>query len=97
MYTKVMKILNPYNLGKKFLVEDCQKICVNSYVKKATQKVKKQLLVCELEIQGIQVSLTTSDTKFKGIRYWFTCPNCKKRVGIIFFHPILKKLGCKMS
>jgi hypothetical protein len=30
------------------------------------------------------VELTTTPCFFGGKRYWFTCPNCKKRVGVLY-------------
>ncbi len=90
-----MKTLNPNDLGRKLLVEECQKISVNGYLRKAKDKLKKSLIACELEIQGMAIELTFSKTKFNGTRYWFKCPCCKKRVGVIFIHPINQKIGCR--
>ena len=36
-----MKSLKPYNLGEKILVENCQKISITNYLRKAKEKLKK--------------------------------------------------------
>lgn len=94
-YNPKMKSLNPNNLGKKCLVEECQRIKIQDFLKAYRTKLKPQILSSELEIAGLKIDLITSKTCYNGLRFWFGCPNCKKRVGVIFVHPINKKLGCR--
>ncbi len=35
-----MKSLPPYNSGKKYLIEQCQKININDYVREVSSQVK---------------------------------------------------------
>ena len=89
-----MKSLNPNNLGK-FLVEDCQKIAISCFLKKSKEKLKKILITSEIDAGGIAIELTSSNTHFGGLRYWFKCPICEKRVGTLFIHPLNQQVGCR--
>jgi len=91
-----MKSLRPNDLGKTFLVEDCQKIVISDFLKKYKVKLKELILKSELEILDISVELTTSQAGFKGVRFWFKCPFCAKRVGVLFKHPLNNKIGCRV-
>jgi hypothetical protein len=91
-----MKSLNPIDLGKKHLIEDCQKIKISDFLKSYRTKLKQLFLSYELEIAGLNIDLMTSKTGCNGLRFWFRCPNCKKRVGVLFRHPIGNKIGCRL-
>jgi len=90
-----MKTMKSNDLGKKFLVEECQKVSISTFLKSTKEKLKNELLRIEAEIQGNHIELTTSKTGFGGIRYWFKCLNCSRRVGTLFMHPISQKIGCR--
>ncbi len=84
------------NLGRNtFLVEDCQKVAVVDVLQKYRANLKETLLRSQFEITGADVQLTTSQTGNKGTRFWFICPNCQRRVGILLTHPLQGKLGCR--
>ncbi len=87
--------MKPNDLGKTFLVEECQRIEVNSFLRVAKLKLKDILISSELDAQGISVELITSKTGFGGTRYWFKCPSCQRRVGTLFVHAISQNLGCR--
>ncbi len=87
--------MKPNDLGKTFLVEECQKININSFVRSAKHNLIKTLISSELDAQGISIELLTSKTGFGGTRYWFKCPLCKQRVGTLFVHAISQNLGCR--
>jgi hypothetical protein len=89
-----MKSLKLNDLGKNYLVENCQKISIVTFTREAKRKVKESFLFSEIEVAGITVGLTTSKTHMGGIRYWFKCP-CGKRVGVLFVHPVSQILGCR--
>jgi len=86
----------PNDLGKKYIVEECQRIQIKDYLKSAGRKLKEALLCSELGLNNLSVSLTTSQTGFGGIRYWFSCPSCDRRVGVLFVHPITQAIGCRL-
>jgi hypothetical protein len=87
--------MKPNDLGKKLLVEECQKISVNLFLRKAKSGLKENLISSQIETQGLSIKLTTSKTGFGGIRYWFECPICKIRVGVLYAHPLNQKVGCR--
>ena len=90
-----MKILNPNDLGRKCLVEECQKIRIEDFLKTYRNKLKELVLASELEILGLKIELTTSKTCYNGIRFWFKCPLCKKRAGVLLKHPLTYEIGCR--
>lgn len=89
------KALDPYDLGKINITDYCQKVNINELVKKLGVELKKRILESEIEALGIEVKLTTSNTRFEGKRLWFLCPICERRVGAIYKHPALKIVGCR--
>ena len=90
-----MKPSNPNDLGKKFLVEQCQKIRIEDFLKTYRDRLKELIIDSEIEALGLKVELATSKTCFNGIRYWFTCPLCGARAGILLKHPLTGNLGCR--
>ena len=90
-----MKTLSPNDFGKKFLVEDCQKIKITDFLKQYKLKLKELILNSEIELLNIKTELTTSQTSFNGVRFWFQCPLCKSRVGVLYKHPITNNAGCR--
>ncbi len=87
--------MNPNDLGKTFLVEECQKIEINYFLRTAKSKLKESLLNSEIDSQGLSIPLVSTKTGFGGTRYWFKCPHCKDGVGTLFVHPISQILGCR--
>lgn len=87
--------MKPNDFGKTFLVEECQKVEINSFLRSAKSKLKETLLSSELTAQGISILLISSRTGFGGTRYWFKCPSCNRRMGTLFVHAISQNLGCR--
>jgi len=90
-----MKILTPNDLGKTFLVEECQKIRIEGFLKQYKEKIKEVILNSELEALGWNIELATSKTHYNGIRFWFKCPLCHLRVGVLLKHPLADIIGCR--
>jgi len=90
-----MKTLNPNDFGKNILVEDCQKIKIKDFLKVCRTELKRMILSSEIEMMGTNIDLTTSKTCFNGTRFWFVCPLCHRRVGVLFTHPITNNIGCR--
>lgn len=90
-----MKSLTPNNLGKKYLIEDCHRVRMNDLLKAYRSKFKKLFLASELQMAGWNVELTTSKTHQGGIRFWFKCPTCKSRIGVLLKHPLTAVVGCR--
>lgn len=90
-----MKTLNPNDFGKYFLVENCQRIRVSDFLKQYKLKLKELILNSQLELLDIKIQLVTSQTSYKGKRFWFQCPLCKGRAGILYKHPVTNQMGCR--
>jgi hypothetical protein len=88
-----MKSLSPNNLG--LLVEECQKIKVTDFLQKYRTGIKESLLKSELEMLGLKIELDTSKTRYDGTRFWFKCPMCNRRIGVLFQHPLSNAVGCR--
>ncbi|MEK7178448.1 MAG: hypothetical protein AAB721_02205 [Patescibacteria group bacterium] len=90
-----MKTLNPNDLGKTFLVENCSKIRIEDFLKQYRGKLKEHILNSELESLGWKIELATSQTHYNGTRLWFRCPLCNARAGVLFRHPLNNAIGCR--
>jgi hypothetical protein len=90
-----MKPMKPNDLGKILLVEECQKVEINSFLRRTKLKLKETILNSEISTLGTVIELTTSKTGLGGTRYWFKCPLCKGRVGTLFIHAVSQNLGCR--
>jgi len=83
------------NLGKTFLVEDCKKVAVSDILREYRANLKETILRAQFEMINANVRLTTSQTGNKGTRFWFVCPHCARRSGILFKHPLQELFGCR--
>lgn len=89
-------MINPNDLGNFQLTENAQKINIDELVNRINKELKLRLLQAQIEALGIPVQLTTSKTRFNGDRFWFICPFCSKKVGILYKHPLQAVLGCRL-
>ena len=85
--------MNPNNLG--LLVEECQKIKISDFLKRTKAGLKEAMIKSELEVEGLSIGLTTSKTGYNGLRFWFRCPLCGLRAGVLFRHPVNEAIGCR--
>lgn len=83
------------NFGKKFITDQCQKISVSDLIRSAKRQARELVLGDKLEIEGVRLELSETKTGNGGLRYWFTCPQCTKKAGILYKHPISQSLGCR--
>lgn len=90
-----MKTLNPNDFGKTFLVEDCRKIKIDDFLRTCREQLKKLALDAEIKELGLKIDLATSKTCFNGVRFWFACPLCNKKAGVLFQHPVTNQIGCR--
>ncbi len=88
-----MKSMNPNDLG--VLVEECQKVKISDFLKKSKMGLKEVMIKSKLEVDGLNIELTTSRTGYNGKRFWFKCPLCNLRVGVLFKHPVNEAVGCR--
>ena len=83
------------DFGRIFLTDQCQRIGMKRFLEETKQSLKKTLLEGNIKADDIAVKLTTSPTGNGGLRWWFVCPLCGKRRGILFRHPLTQVLGCR--
>lgn len=91
-----MKPLNPNDLGKKYLVEQCQSLDISKYLRGVKEQLKELAINSEIEADGLQIGLITSQTNYRGLRFWFKCPLCGYRAGKLYKHPTSHILGCRV-
>ena len=48
-----------------------------------------------LHISPLSLSFTTTRLHFGGVRYWFICPNCNRRVAKLFKPKSERNFGCR--
>ena len=83
------------NFGKNLLVENCHKIAISDILYQYRINLKETILYSKFEMMNINVGLAVSKTGGGGMRFWFLCPNCERRVGILFIHPNQISIGCQ--
>jgi len=77
------------------LVDQCQKVSINSFVSTVLPKLKRQLLETQISVDGFNLELCTTETSLGGTRFWFKCPLCNLRKGVLYQHPTSGLLGCR--
>ena len=90
-YYRKMRSIKPYDLGG--IVENTQGVRIDDLVSKAKEQYKQELIKSTFNINGLDIQLTTSKTRFGGNRIWFICPICKNKKGVIYTDPLL---GCRV-
>ena len=58
-------------------------------------QLKQEFIRSKVELAGAQVELDVTTTGFGGKRYWFKCPTCDRRIGVLYEHPLTKQFGCR--
>lgn len=87
--------MKPNSYGKTILTDQCQEIRVADFVRKAQQGLKEALLQSSIEVDGYKLLLNRSITGFSGTRFWWECPLCQRRAGVLYRHPVSEILGCR--
>lgn len=88
-------MIKPFDSGNNLVVDQLTKVSIDGLIKQVKTGLKIQLLNSELEALGIRISLRTSRTRFGGQRFWFACPSCSKRVGVLLLDPHSTTLRCR--
>ena len=87
--------MSPYDLGKNITVEDCPRVSIYDCLRDLGIKSKEVALQLILDVLGVRVNLTTTNTQFNGLRLWFLCPHCERRIKILLLNPLTYKAGCR--
>lgn len=88
-----MKTIKPIDSGR-FLVETAEQININDLIRQFYLQAKESFIKSQIEVDGLELELTTSKTRY-GLRLWFICPNCNKRVGKLYKHPLTSTIACR--
>lgn len=88
-----MKTINPNDSGR-FCVESTEQIDINKLIRKFNTKAKESFIQSQIDIDGLNLQLTTSKTRY-GLRLWFLCPKCNKRIGKLYKHPLTGIIACR--
>lgn len=91
-----MKPLTPNDFGTPLTVETCPKIKIDDLLKQCREAFKESMITSQLKMMGVDIELIATETKFNGMRFWFKCPHCERRVGVLFKHPITETIGCRL-
>ena len=75
-------MIKPYDLGEILEYTPCLKI--DDLVRKARNEFKVQFIKSSVDLNGMNISLISSKTRFGGSRLWFLCPKCNNRRGILY-------------
>src|SRR3989338_3805475 len=89
-----MKTLSPNNLGGNGLVETCPRVSVKELLRISRAQIKELVLGSQIDAFGAQIKLATSKTNYGGTRYWFVCPICQRRAGVLFKNA--NAVGCRL-
>ncbi|MFC1647784.1 hypothetical protein ACFL10_02200 [Patescibacteria group bacterium] len=92
----MMKLMNNNNFGKKLLVDNCQQIRIKPFIKGLKKNLKGLIITSCITIANQEIEIKTSATGNGGQRYWFSCPMCNRRAGVLYHHPINQSLGCRI-
>lgn len=82
-----MKSLSPYVLNK---------ISIKSLSKEIQMELKSLLLHTKINIDGNNLELTTTNTNYKGLRFWIKCPNCHNPVQNVYKYTDDCALKCRV-
>ena len=80
-------MLPPHDYGKILTLESCRKTRIDDVVRQATREMKKHYIESIELDNGQKIDLVTSRNGFGGVRYWFVCPECRSRVGVLYSGP----------
>lgn len=86
----------PNDYGKNILLaEESSVLSIKPLIKAINEQLKSALIQSEIECHGYQVEICESATGNGGKRYWFSCPLCSKRCGVLYKNPHNNALGCR--
>ena len=69
---------------RKSRVEDCQKVNIFILNSLGQLKAPPGTYPHAFRVNGQEILLTKTSCYFGGSRYWFLCPDCDKRAGVLY-------------
>lgn len=85
----------PYDFDKNNYVEDSVVLNIDSFLQELWKSFLASIQTHGTQINEVEVKVATTKTNFDGLRYWFKCPICNKRVKILYAHPRYNKVACR--
>lgn len=83
--------------GEKILADFAQRINIHSIKDcKSGDTVSVTTGGVHTPFRAHTIKITHSQVRNGGYRLWFVAPCCQKRVGILYFNPIMDRLGCRI-
>lgn len=79
----------------KILVEQCQKININDMVRGVKIEMALLRLKEKIELLNQDIGITCTPCNFGGQRFWFVCPQCSRKVGVLYKNPISDSILCR--
>lgn len=79
----------------KILVEQCQKIKIDDLVRDIKIEMTLLRLKEKVELLNQEIGITYTPCNFGGQRFWFVCPQCERRVGVLYKGPISETILCR--
>lgn len=83
------------DFGNFSLTDTCEKVEMKVLLKEIKKQLKVLLLKQFIEVDGYNLVLVSSPTGGGGQRYWFKCPLCTKRCGVVYRHTASLRVGCR--
>lgn len=90
------KSLPPNDLGTLVVAENCQKLSVHKLLRQYQRQWQEQLAGTIVDVMDTSIRFTPSKMGHGGKRLWFACPECNRRCGTLFQHPLSKIIGCRL-
>lgn len=82
-------------ISEKITLEDCRSLTIEKLITEALIKFKKAFVENKLNLNGQEIGITSTKTRFRGSRFWFVCPSCKHRASKLYIHPLSQQIGCQ--
>lgn len=87
-----MKSLQVNYFGKNIVLENCKKVNMKDLLKTVKERLKYELM--SVEVEGI--TFIQTKTNYWGIRYWFSCPKCERKISVLYENPATHTLECRL-
>ncbi len=77
------------------LIEECRKININQMIREVRSELLLIKLKAKVESLDQELQITSTPCHFGGQRYWFQCPVCGNRVGVMYKHAFNPVVACR--
>ncbi|MDE2021913.1 MAG: hypothetical protein KGI71_03305 [Patescibacteria group bacterium] len=85
----------PNDFGKSVTtVEDCTRLSIKYLLAHLGEDNVTDWLNAKICVAQQDIRLVTTRAFFGGLRYWFCCPQCDKKLAVLLWHPD-GRIGCR--